>query len=63
MKVTLRQRLTNNKINLYLDYYKNGNRKIEYLKLYMYSDPKTKEERTFNKKTLTLAETICSSDK
>jgi len=60
MKVTLRQRLTNNKINLYLDYYKNGNRKIEYLKLYMYSDPKTKEERTFNKKTLTLAETICS---
>jgi len=60
MKVTLRQRLTNNKINLYLDYYNNGNRKIEYLKLYMYSDPKTKEERDFNKKTKTLAETICA---
>ena len=35
MTVTLRHRKKNNKISLYLDYYENGKRKYEYLKLYL----------------------------
>lgn len=58
MKVTLRQRLKNKKVVLYLDYYSQGKRKIEYLKLFLHPNPKTTEERTFNKKTLNLAESI-----
>jgi len=39
MKVTLRKRLKRNKISLYLDYYNNGKREYEYLKLYLKPDP------------------------
>ena len=58
MKVTLRERKKNGKINLYLDYYSKGKRKIEYLRLYLSIDPKTKAEKDINKKTRLLAETI-----
>jgi hypothetical protein len=60
MKVTLRQRLKNNKIVLYLDYYNNGKRKVESLKLFLHPDPKTTEERVFNRKTMALAKTVWS---
>lgn len=39
MKVTLRQRQKGDKISLYLDYYSNGKRQYEYLKLYLTPDP------------------------
>lgn len=58
MKVTLRQRNKNSKISLYLDYYHKGKRKFEYLRLYLIDKPRSTEERTFNKKTLQLAESI-----
>lgn len=60
MKVTLRQRKKNNKISLYLDYYHKGNRKTEYLRLYLTPNPRTKTEREVNKKTKSLAEAICA---
>lgn len=60
MKVTLRERIKNGKISLYLDYYNKGKRKTEYLSLYLNLNPQTKTERDFNKKTKTLAETICA---
>ena len=50
MKVTLRQRLRNNKIIFYLDYYNKGKRKTENLKLSLHANPKTTEERTFNRR-------------
>ncbi len=58
MKVTLRKRLKNNKIALYLDFYNKGKRKTESLKLFLHPNPKTTTERTFNKKTFALAESI-----
>ncbi|MCL3781174.1 site-specific integrase [Prolixibacteraceae bacterium JC049] len=58
MKVTLRQRNKNGRISLYLDIYHSGKRKYEYLKLYLIDKPRSPEERTFNKKTLQLAESI-----
>jgi len=58
MKVTLRQRKKSDKISLYLDYYRKGKRKYEYLRLYLIDKPRTVEERSFNKKTLQLAESI-----
>jgi integrase len=58
MKVTLRERKKNGKINFYLDYYTKGKRKTEYLRLYLSIDPKTKAEKDINKKTRLLAETI-----
>lgn len=57
MTVTLRQK-KRKKISLFLDYYDGGNRKYEYLKLYLEPNPKTKEQREQNKKTLQLAEAI-----
>lgn len=60
MKVTLRERKKNGKISLYLDYYHKGNRKTEYLSLYLKINPKNKTERDQNRKTKQLAETICS---
>jgi len=62
MSVTLRKRLKNNKVSLYLDIYSNGVRSYEYLKLYLYQEngnlsKQTKEE---NKKTIELAETLRS---
>lgn len=58
MKITLRQRKKNSKISLYLDIYHKGKRKYEYLRLYLTDKPKTSEERSYNKKTLQLAESI-----
>ena len=62
MKVTLRKRKKGNKISLYLDYYANGKREYEYLKLYLKPDPEkgslTKAEKDQNKTILQLAESI-----
>ncbi|MCK0131463.1 PriCT-2 domain-containing protein [Flavobacteriaceae bacterium F08102] len=58
MKVTLRKHNQGGKTSLYLDYYHKGKRKTEYLKLYLKPNPKNKDERDVNKKTLQLAETI-----
>lgn len=58
MKVTLRQREKNSQKSLYLEYYHKGKRQYEYLRLYLASKPKTREQREQNKKTLELAETI-----
>jgi len=60
MNVTLRQRNKNGKISLYLDLYHNGNRKYEYLRLYLIDNPRTKLEKETNKKTLQLAKNIQS---
>lgn len=58
MKVTLRKRNKGIKTSLYLDYYSNGKRKYEYLRLYLNPNPKTSLEKKQNKETLQLAETI-----
>jgi integrase len=58
MKVTLRKRNQGGKTSLYLDYYHEGKRKTEYLKLYLDETNPTKESKEVNKKTLQLAETI-----
>ena len=64
MNVTLRQRKKNNKISLYLDYYHKGQRKYEYLKLYLTPEPEdgklSKAKKDENNKILSLAETIRS---
>jgi len=64
MNVTLRQRKKGNKISLYLDYYSNGKREYEYLKLYLKvaekGTPLSKEEKNENKTNLELAESIRS---
>ncbi len=64
MKVTLRQREKRNSISLYLDYYGQGQRKLEYLNLYLTPEPEkgklTKEQKEENRKTLALAEAIRS---
>lgn len=64
MNVTLRKRKKGNKISLYLDYYQNGKRNYEYLRLYLIPKPPqgslSKSERDENKKTLELAESIRS---
>jgi integrase len=62
MTVKLRQRKKGNKISLYLDYYQNGKRTYEYLKLYLYVKPEdgnlTREQARQNKDILALAESI-----
>lgn len=64
MTVTLRQRLKGDKISLYLEYYANGKREYEYLKMYLIPEPEkgklTKSEKEENKKNLDLAEAIKS---
>ena len=60
MKVKLRQRNQGGKTSLYLDYYGNGQRKSEYLKLYLIPNPKSKEEKEANRKTEQLALSICA---
>ena len=60
MKVTLRQRIKNENISLYLEYYHKGKRKYEYLRLYLKEKPKDKKERAENKSTMELAENIRS---
>lgn len=67
-KVTLREKkLNTGKVSLYLDYYppiinpKNGTEtRREFLKLYLFSNPKTAEEKKYNKETYDLAEIIKS---
>lgn len=58
MKVTLRKRNQGGQTSLYLDYYEKGKRKNQYLNLYLNPEPKTKEEKETNKRTLQLAEAI-----
>ena len=64
MNVTLRERQKSNKISLYLDYYENGKRKYEYLKIYLHPKPEkgklTKEQKDHNEKALELAEAVRS---
>lgn len=60
MKVTLRERNQGGKTSLYLDYYHKGKRKLEYLKLYLNPNAKTKDEKEVNRKTLQLAESVRS---
>jgi len=64
MNLTLRQRKKGNKISLYLDYYHEGKRTYEYLKLYLIPELEkkklTKEEKEHNRQTLALAEAIKS---
>ncbi len=58
MKVTLRQRNQGGKTSLYLDFYDNGKRQLEYLKLYIHPRPKSQFEKQHNKETLLLAKSI-----
>jgi integrase len=58
MKVTLRKREKSGKISLYLDYYHQGKRKYEYLRLYLDPKARTPQDRETNRKTLQLAENI-----
>jgi integrase len=62
MTVTLRQRGKGDKISLYLDYYSKGKRYSEFLKLYLFPEPKkgklTPAQRQSNKTNLELAESI-----
>lgn len=69
MKISLKQKkISENKISLYLEYYKGTTtnvdgkrshiREFEYLKLYIYSNPKTAKERELSKQNLQLAENI-----
>ncbi|GAL86817.1 integrase [Sporocytophaga myxococcoides] len=58
MKVTLREKRGKEKSSLYLEYYKNGKRQYEFLKLKIFNSPTTSEQRKQNKETLALAEKI-----
>jgi len=66
MKVSLRKRTPKEdsktgkakKTSLYLDFYHEGKRKTQYLKMYLYTKPKNPLERAHNRKTLELAENI-----
>lgn len=64
MNVTLRQRQKGDKISLYLDYYEDGKRKYEYLKMYLHPNGEkgklTKEQKKHNEESLSLAEAIRS---
>ena len=53
MKATLRQRQKGDKISLYLDYYDNGSRRREYLKMYLIPQPE-KGKLTTDQKVLGL---------
>ncbi|MDW5288157.1 phage integrase SAM-like domain-containing protein [Formosa sp. PL04] len=69
MKISLKKKkLTSGRLSLYLEYYKgysidsNGRKKhdrsFEYLKLYLYENPSTTQEKNENKETLNLAKNI-----
>lgn len=62
MSVTLRERKKGKKISLYLDYYREGKRQYEYLKMYLFPKPEkgrlTDEQKDHNQKTLAIAEKI-----
>lgn len=57
--VRLREKkLANGNLSLYLDYYQNGERQYEFLKLYISAKPKNSEEKQTNKENLELAQRI-----
>ena len=69
MKITLKQKtLKDGRISLYIEYYKGSStnlegkrihlRDFEYLKMYLYSEPKSTKERNENKETLALADNV-----
>lgn len=69
MKISLKQKvLTDGRISLYLQFYKGSTtdnegkrshlRDFEYLKMYLFGNPKTAKEKTHNKETLEMAEGI-----
>jgi len=60
MSVKLRKKTskTSDNISLYLDIYSNGQRKYEFLKLYLFKKTTTTQQREHNKQNLTLAESI-----
>jgi integrase len=62
MKVQLRKREKGNKVSLYLEYYKDGNREYEYLRLYLHPTLEkgrlTIIQKQHNKETLAIAEGI-----
>ena len=64
MSVTLRQREKGKKISLYIDFYENGKRWTEALRLYLTPEPEngklTPKQKEDNKKNLDLAESIRS---
>jgi len=64
MTVTLRQRKKGDKISLYLEYYNNGSKEYEYLKLYLIVESPerklTRKEKDDNRMNLDLAEAIRS---
>lgn len=51
-------RLANGKHSLYLDYYLNGKRKYEFLKLYTHRRPKDETQKQHNGETLEMAKRI-----
>jgi len=74
MKISLRKRkIANGRITLFLEYYlgylidKNGkmkhHRSFEYLKLYLYDNPTTANEKKENKETMQLAQNILTIKK
>ena len=57
--VRLREKkLRNGNISLYLDYYKDGERQYEFLKLYLIDKPKNALDKQSNKEALELAQRI-----
>jgi hypothetical protein len=57
--VKLRKKvLKNGKSSLYLDFYVNGKREYEFLKIYISNEPKDKAERDDNKRNLAIAQQI-----
>lgn len=68
IKVSLREKqLKTDKVSLYLDYYppiinpETGSKtRREFLNMHIYTNPKTAEERSYNKETLNVANTIRS---
>lgn len=64
MRVTLRKRNTGKKISLYLDYYHSGERRYQFLSIYLYKElpgkPLTALQRKHNKEAMQLAESIRS---
>ena len=57
--VRLREKkLANGNLSLYLDYYQNGERQYEFLKLYISAKPKNTQEKQSNKENLELAQRI-----
>ena len=59
MAVSLRKKpLSNGKYSLFIDYYADGVRQKEYLKMYLFKKPKDELEKQHNKEILSLAQSI-----